>query len=61
MIDKFKAVAPAVGGAGGFLTQFTSWEPAMKLVIGLLTIIWLMTQIYFKWRNERRKDAGAPE
>ncbi|GAA0623225.1 hypothetical protein TH4_18455 [Thalassospira tepidiphila MCCC 1A03514] len=61
MIDKIKAAAPAVGGAGGFFAQFTNWEPAMKLVIGALTIMWLLMQMYYKWRNNRRQDKGAAQ
>ena len=56
VIEKIKAIATAVISAVGLAVQFQEQiEASARLVIAVLTVIWLLVQIYYKIRNERRK------
>jgi hypothetical protein len=56
MVEKIKTVVTAGVGVGGFATQYIDQIDALlKLVIGLLSIAWLVMQMFYKWRRERRK------
>jgi hypothetical protein len=49
-------VSTAAVGAGGFLVQFGDQiDVFMKIAIGLLSIAYLLMQMFYKWRSERRK------
>tara|TARA_R110002012_G_scaffold104700_1_gene245329 strand:+ start:450 stop:629 length:180 start_codon:yes stop_codon:yes gene_type:complete len=56
MIEKIKTGVTAGVGVGGFATQYIDQiDAVMKLVIGLLSIAWLVMQMFYKWRRERGK------